>query len=857
MKVVVGGNVWLPIDDLSAQQILNIKESLTIYPKKTTDIATKADPKPIYMYDEKEDFIGVPRAWYKKKVTKEHDEILKISYGSKMSAFTTRYQATGNFIEQEAVIRTFLARMDGKKWDGFLLKAGCAFGKALKNGEPVLTSNGYIPIEKLTVNDMVAGTDGNFYNVTGVYSQGIRDLYRIKFTDNTYIDCDGDHLWTFVIRRRKGKVVTIKTKDLFLSDLREKSGRLFWLPDISPVDFGRNDILPIDPYTLGVILGDGNISDLRSVYITTEDFDIINNCKFPPGNRFVRRKDNSGRATTYRISQDVSSSKMFKNDSLRFRLKSIGLMGCNSHDKFIPDIYEYASINNRLSLLRGLFDADGYPISSGIVEYTTVSKVMADSVFRIVNSLGGTCINKYRKTKYTKKDGSKSKWFYSYRLIIKLPKNMNPHSLYRKKCIINNAKWQRKIGRAVDSVCKIGSDEATCISVNSPDHLFLTKNCIPTHNTATSLEFARRVGRKTLIIVHKEFFLKQWKNRIKKFMPDAKVGIIRQNKCEFEDCDFVIAMLQSLVRDKDSHRYPERIYKSEFGIVISDECHRIAASSWSSVLPRFNAAWRVGLTATPRRKDGAQDVFFNHISDVTYSAKTKAQVPGLRVLKTYSCLKPIRRGNYYVSVDNLNSAQILTQLGKDQFRAKDIVDQLVLAVQNGRKIIVVSERLYHLKLMSDMLMNSLFDLDLPFEPTIDFCTGEWFSGEVWEESNSRHKKGDPKMVKRTEADFDKAERANVIFATKQSIEEGFDVEALDVLVLSMPMGDIEQIVGRARRWCYQDKEKCEHYCPWRVGNCKEKPKPIIVDVVDENIPQLLPKWRRRQKFYRKIGTEVS
>jgi type I site-specific restriction endonuclease len=504
MKVVVSGNVWLPIDDLSAQQILNIKELLTIYPKKTTDIATKADPKPIYMYDEKEDFIGVPRAWYRKNVTKEHDEILKISYGSKMSAFTTRYQATGNFIEQEAVIRTFLARMEGKKWDGFLLKAGCAFGK-----------------------------------------------------------------------------------------------------------------------------------------------------------------------------------------------------------------------------------------------------------------------------------------------------------------------------------------------------------------TACSLEFARRVGRKTLIIVHKEFFLKQWKNRIKKFMPDAKVGIIRQNKCEFEDCDFVIAMLQSLVRDKDSHKYPERIYKSEFGIIISDECHRIAASSWSSVLPRFNAAWRVGLTATPRRKDGAQDVFFNHISDVTYSAKTKAQVPGLRVLKTYSCLKPIRRGNYYVSVDNLNSAQILTQLGKDQFRAKDIVDQLVLAVQNGRKIIVVSERLHHLKLMSDMLMNSLFDLDLPFEPTIDFCTGEWFSGEVWEESNSRHKKGDPKMVKRTEADFDKAERANVIFATKQSIEEGFDVEALDVLVLSMPMGDIEQIVGRARRWCYQDKEKCEHYCPWRVGNCKEKPKPIIVDVVDENIPQLLPKWRRRQKFYRKIGTEVS
>lgn len=503
MKVVVSGNVWLPIDELSGQQIMNIKKSLTVYPKRTTDIASKADPSPICMYDERENVLGVPRAWYKKNVSKKHEEEIKVSYGGKMSNLTTRYKATGNFVEQEAVIRTFLARMDGKQWDGFLLKAPCSFGK-----------------------------------------------------------------------------------------------------------------------------------------------------------------------------------------------------------------------------------------------------------------------------------------------------------------------------------------------------------------TPTALEFARRVGRKTLIIVHKEFFLKQWKRRIKHFMPDAKVGIIRQNKCEFEDRDFVIAMLQSLVRDKDSHKYPERIYQSEFGIVISDECHRIAASSWSSVLPRFNAAWRIGLTATPRRKDGAQDVFFNHISDITYSAKTKAQVPGLRVLKTHSYLRPIIRGNYYVSVDNLNSAQILTQLGNDQFRAKDIVDQLVLAVQNGRKIIVVSERLSHLKLMSDMLMNSLFNLNLPFEPTIDFCTGEWFSGEVWEKSNSRHKKGDPKMVKRTENDFDKAERANVIFATKQSIEEGFDVEALDVLVLSMPMGDVEQIVGRVRRWCYKDKEKCERYCSWRTGNCKEKPKPIVVDVVDEDIPQLLPKWKRRQRFYESIGIKL-
>ncbi|MBN2256323.1 MAG: DEAD/DEAH box helicase family protein, partial [Anaerolineaceae bacterium] len=369
--------------------------------------------------------------------------------------------------------------------------------------------------------------------------------------------------------------------------------------------------------------------------------------------------------------------------------------------------------------------------------------------------------------------------------------------------------------------------------------------------TAAALEFARRLGHRTLILVHKDFFMDQWRRRIQNFMPEARIGVVQQNKCEFEDKDFVLGMLQSLAME-DGSRYPKELYRA-FGTVISDEVHRISAQTWSSVIYHFNAAYRVGLTATPRRKDGTADVFFNHISDVTYWAKVEAQVPKLRILYTDTRLRPIMRGSYRVSVDDLNIAQILTQLGRDELRTKDIVDQLVLAVKTGRKIMVVSERIDHLKRMSDMLSNSLFNMDLGFVPRIDFYTGEWFSGEIWESTTKSHKKGEPKLAKRKRHELERAEGANIIFATKQMVEEGLDIEALDVLVLSTPMSDVEQAVGRVRRWCVAEPEKCARLCPWRAGKCEEKPVPIVLDVVDEGVSRLRPKWEARQRFYRRVG----
>lgn len=842
MHVLVSGLVWIPLDELEIHQLDNIKKRLTVYPKKTTDIMSKADPPPIFMFDETDTHIGVPRNWYRKNMTKPHDETLQISYGAPMQKLSTRYCSDGHYAEQEDAIRVMMNKMEGYRWGGFLIRAGCGWGKALAHGEPVLTPNGYVSIEKISIGDFVAGTDGFFHMVEGVFPQGKRKCYKVTFTDGTHSVCDEDHLWTLEKRRAHGKTVTISTGELYASQLRGKAGRQFWLPEQNPVKFTGSD-LPIDPYTLGALIGDGSFCG--GIRFWSAD-GIENFMRLPDGCHFVKEKSNSGSAIGYRI---VSKNR---DNKLLDALKGLGLFGMDSHWKWIPHDYMYSTVDDRLALLQGLFDTDGSPISSGLVEYSTVSRDLAHNVKFIVETLGGTCVKMKRLTSYTGISGKKVGPFESFRLSVKLPRSMPPFRLHRKQLIIESSSWQRKIGRAVEKVEKLpGKMDATCISVDSPDRLFLTRGCVPTHNTACALEFARRVGLKTLILVHKEFFLDQWKSRIKHFMPDAKVGIVRQSKCEYEDKDFVIAMVQSLARD-GGDKYSDDLYK-EFGIVISDECHRVAAPTWSSVIHRFNAAWRLGLSATPRRKDGAQDVFFNHISDISFEATTEAQIPKLRILYTNTQMKPIVRGRYRVDVGDLNSAQILTQLGEDDFRSKDIVDQVVLAVCAGRKVMVVSERIQHLKKMSDMLAESLFNLDLPFVPRIDFYTGEWFTGEVWDSTTKSHRKGEPKMAKRKREDLERAESANVLFCTKQIIEEGFDLEALDVLVLATPVSDVEQTVGRVRRWCVAEPTKCQRLCPWRAGICKEKPHPIVLDVVDEEVRQLVPKWYNRQRFYRRIG----
>src|SRR6188768_876349 len=161
----------------------------------------------------------------------------------------------------------------------FVLPVG--FGKALAHGEPVLTPSGYVPVESLRVGDHVIGKTGEPVRVDGVFPQGERDVWRVTFTDGVSVLCDGSHLWTFKTPsggagKRREYWYTRTTEEWACERFKRPCGdhtahRVF-APMVGPVQMPHAE-LPLDPYTLGVLLGDGGMTQ-KTANITSMDPDI-------------------------------------------------------------------------------------------------------------------------------------------------------------------------------------------------------------------------------------------------------------------------------------------------------------------------------------------------------------------------------------------------------------------------------------------------------------------------------------------------------------------------------------------------------------------------------------------------------
>lgn len=245
--------------------------------------------------------------------------------------------------------------------------------------------------------------------------------------------------------------------------------------------------------------------------------------------------------------------------------------------------------------------------------------------------------------------------------------------------------------------------------------------------TNTALELIKRVGRTTVIIVHKEFLLTQWIRRIERFLPNAKVGICQGPKCDYEGKDIVVAMAASLGREEGEEggeRYPEAFYR-HFGLVVVDEVHRIGAPTWSPIPNLFPARYRIGLSATPRRKDGADKVFWWHLGSIVYTAKTETPKPTVRMVNLAT------RGPSIMHEDNPPPALVLKMLSQNTVRNRHIIDEIFTALRSEaqRKVFVLSHFLEHLRELETMLRDRLIAERIP-DTTTGFYVGEWFTDEV-------------------------------------------------------------------------------------------------------------------------------
>lgn len=297
--------------------------------------------------------------------------------------------------------------------------------------------------------------------------------------------------------------------------------------------------------------------------------------------------------------------------------------------------------------------------------------------------------------------------------------------------------------------------------------------------TTWALALLAELRLRALVLVHKEFLMSQWEERAREFLPGVRVGFMQGDRCD-TDVDICIGMIQSL----SQREYPPEAYKA-FSIVVSDETHRVAAATWATVVPKFHARLRLGITATPRRKDCAENVFLWHIGPILFRARHLPMEPAIRWIRTGFSFGQVPG---QPSMETRPRAIQLRVLCANERRNKLIVEELAQAVAHGRKVMVLSERLNHLHRLA-----KLFDDD----PRCKGASWAYYVGSMKEEA------------------LEESARARVIFATSQMASEGLDIPELDTLMLVTPTSDPEQAVGRILRLS------------------PGKQQPIVVDFVDD------------------------
>lgn len=377
-----------------------------------------------------------------------------------------------------------LQGMIDDKYDILCISLIPGAGKAGKMSSKVLTPSGFIEMRDVKVGTKVVAGDGEKASVIGVYPQGKRRIYRITMNDGGFTEVSDNHLWEvqnrcdrqFETRTGNHRTRIIKTEDMLKDFIIEKDGRknysIDYVPEIKAFEEKK---FYIHPYLLGCLLGDGGLST-KTICFTKKDKEIVEKINsLIGGYEFVLKRGSD--KDYYLRSKDAAK----KPNLLKEELNRLGLLGTKSATKFIPEEYLYSSHEQRLWLLRGLLDTDGYAEYKGI-EYSTASQKLAENVTELVRSLGGYASLTKRKSGYRDKDGNSVSCLDNYRITILFSANHdNPFWLERKAKIYNPKRklWKRYI----KNIEYVGEEECQCIMIDNPCHLYITDDYIITHNT--------------------------------------------------------------------------------------------------------------------------------------------------------------------------------------------------------------------------------------------------------------------------------------------------------------------------------------------------------------------------------------
>ena len=324
--------------------------------------------------------------------------------------------------------------------------------------------------------------------------------------------------------------------------------------------------------------------------------------------------------------------------------------------------------------------------------------------------------------------------------------------------------------------------------------------------TVCALYIASRLRVPTLVVVHNTFLRDQWVDRVKAFLPNARIGRVQADIADVADKDVVIVMLQTLsMKELD-----DRLFAS-IGLVIVDECHHIASEVFVQALPKVTSKYMLGLSATPDRKDRLMYAIHWFLGPLIYRSETGDSVDTQVNVEVYEYQNNDPEFNEIVmSSQGMVSVPIMVnKLTGCEDRTRWLCGILEDITEGGRQILVLSDRVQHCQ---------------------DILAG--LSAEVRETACILGTAVKPEL----RAEYCKTKA--ILIATYSMCKEGFDVPTLNTLVMATPRPDIDQIVGRILR--VEKKGRAVH--------------PLIVDIVD---PQFRRQFGMRNGLYKKRQYRVT
>jgi replicative DNA helicase len=380
-----------------------------------------------------------------------------------------------------------------KGGDLIVLGARPSMGKAQPLDAPVLTPRGFVPMGSIVVGDEVIGANGKATRVVGVFPQGRIPAFRVWFSDGSSAECCDDHLWFTQTRneRRRGLTGSVKSLREIRATIErpDSTSPNHAIPIVAPVEFDPTEspasAKPLHPYLLGALLGDGSFRVVGSVQFDKPESDVQASVirLLPAGDAATIR------GMSVRIKREIRKNHTPSHTAAA--IEALGLRGASSANKRVPRAYLFASVAERIDLLRGLLDTDGSVVGAGQVEFSTSSPQLANDVRFLVQSLGGILSESRRVPTYTHR-GERKKGAVSYRQLIRFPSGLVPVSSEK-----HLARWRtpsRCEHRSIVSIEALGDAACQCIAVEAPDHLYVTEQFIVTHNTALVVNIAANVA---------------------------------------------------------------------------------------------------------------------------------------------------------------------------------------------------------------------------------------------------------------------------------------------------------------------------------------------------------------------------